>query len=482
MQRICFVVRCTEGCACDLAKGGLLRWPSGGAMRSCAVERWRALHGQGHRAVRRRGDIRNRSRGACESGRMRTWGRCRWTGCGADCGERDSDGFAQFGSGGVVHMEDGTVTFKGGSISNSKAVRAPSASCAPRVRIDASAMRSRPAAPGRPVRCVVLAARALLDWAKAGFCGGRAAARCTWCAGLRRRAHHGQGHRAVRHRGDIRHRNKGSCGAGRRCESGRCAHGAGVGGRGEGPIAASVAPTAVRSSAAAWWTCPMEPSHSREATSRTPPRRCVRPARVARPASWDGTLRGAARPIDGAHGAARACCDKWCTVYGTFGRRGSCECACRIGCRRGNPIGTRSAAQRRTRGVRCTMRLRFVCCIGARCVLHRRALRVESARCVLHRCARVASARARCIGARALHRRARVCIGARCIGGRAFHRRALPRRRAALLAAPLLCGALVMRCAFAARLREKAGLLRRLSGGAMHSCAVLPRCMRWAVC
>ena len=38
----------------------------------------------------------------------------------------------QYGSGGVVRMADGAVTFKGGSISSTKAVRAPSASCASR--------------------------------------------------------------------------------------------------------------------------------------------------------------------------------------------------------------------------------------------------------------------------------------------------------------------------------------------------------------
>ncbi len=37
-------------------------------------------------------------------------------------------GAQNYGSGGVVRMEDGAVTFKGGSISNSTAVRAPSAS------------------------------------------------------------------------------------------------------------------------------------------------------------------------------------------------------------------------------------------------------------------------------------------------------------------------------------------------------------------
>ena len=34
--------------------------------------------------------------------------------------------------GGVVRMDDGAVTFKGGSISNTTAVRAPNASCASR--------------------------------------------------------------------------------------------------------------------------------------------------------------------------------------------------------------------------------------------------------------------------------------------------------------------------------------------------------------
>ena len=43
-------------------------------------------------------------------------------------------GCAQFfGLGGVVRMDDGAVTFRGGSISNSTAVRAPSASGASRV-------------------------------------------------------------------------------------------------------------------------------------------------------------------------------------------------------------------------------------------------------------------------------------------------------------------------------------------------------------
>ncbi len=84
-------------------------------------------------------------------------------------------------------------------------------------------------------------ALALPDWSKAGLCGGRAAAQCT---------------RAQINGGGVLSIAKGTAlfdavaisgtdagvrgGAGRRCESGRCAHGAGVGGRVAGPIAASV--------------------------------------------------------------------------------------------------------------------------------------------------------------------------------------------------------------------------------------------------
>jgi hypothetical protein len=51
-------------------------------MRSCAALRRRARDEQGHGAVRRRGDIRHRSRGACTaSAAMRSWGGCRRTGC-----------------------------------------------------------------------------------------------------------------------------------------------------------------------------------------------------------------------------------------------------------------------------------------------------------------------------------------------------------------------------------------------------------------
>jgi hypothetical protein len=54
-------------------------------------------------------------------------GGCRRTGCGADCGGHGCVGCVQEdnarGVGGVVSMDDGAVTFKGGTISNTKAVR-----------------------------------------------------------------------------------------------------------------------------------------------------------------------------------------------------------------------------------------------------------------------------------------------------------------------------------------------------------------------
>jgi hypothetical protein len=89
------------------------------------------------------------------------------------------------------------------------------------------------------------------------------------CAVLRRRDHHDQGYRAVRHRGDIRHRRKGSAGRGgdaSRVDArwGECR-----------PIAVGVAASAVRRKAVAWSPLMMGPSRSRAARSRTP-RRCVR--------------------------------------------------------------------------------------------------------------------------------------------------------------------------------------------------------------
>jgi hypothetical protein len=96
-------------------------------MRSCAVlRRRRALHDHGHRAVRRRGDIRHRSsNGACEVGPDAQLGRVSADGVRRPIATGGAAlACAQGGSGGVVRMEDGAVTFKGGSISNSTAVRA----------------------------------------------------------------------------------------------------------------------------------------------------------------------------------------------------------------------------------------------------------------------------------------------------------------------------------------------------------------------
>ncbi len=50
------------------------------------------------------------------------WSGCWRTGCGAHCGGHGCVGFAQ--DGGVVDMGDGALTFKGGTISSTKAVRA----------------------------------------------------------------------------------------------------------------------------------------------------------------------------------------------------------------------------------------------------------------------------------------------------------------------------------------------------------------------
>jgi hypothetical protein len=262
---------------------------------------------------------------------------------------------AQYG-GGVVRMDDGAVTFKGGSIANSTAgVRAPSACC-----IGARCVLHRR---GRGARA---------------DCNGRGCAGL--CAANRRRGAHGRWGRHVQGRLD------------REQHGGACAQ--------------------------------------RESRVRAP---------------WYGMLRGAARPMDGAHGAAHACCGEWCTVYGAWSRSGACEYSFRIvgegatpsgrrvlhtaralhdapalvthrvarvrnrkdACIEGGPVPPRCM---RYRMRRCGMR--YARCTGLRCVLHRRALHVASAR--------VAS----CIGARCIGSR---CIGARCIG--ALHRLVLPRPR-----------------------------------------------------
>ncbi len=98
-----------------------------------------------------------------------------------------------------------------------------------------------------------------------------------WLSRWRRCALHAHGHRAVRHRGDSRHRSRGACGSGR-VRSGERVSADGV----RRPIAMGVAAPAVRSTtaaAAAWFAWAMAPSRSRAARSRTPGR-CVRARRM----------------------------------------------------------------------------------------------------------------------------------------------------------------------------------------------------------
>ncbi len=55
-------------------------------------------------------------------------------------------------------------------------------------------------------------------------------------------------------------------------------------------------------------------------SNSTAVRACAeRESRVRAP--WYGMLRGAARPMDGAHSAAHACCGEWCMVYGVWRMR-----------------------------------------------------------------------------------------------------------------------------------------------------------------
>jgi hypothetical protein len=203
-----------------------------------------------------------------------------------------------------------------------------------------------------------------------------------------------------------------------------------------------------------------------------------RESRVRAP--WYGMLRGAARPMGGAHGAAHACCGEWCTVYGAWSRSGACEyafriigegatpsgrgvlhsnaraaCAARCACARHAPRGEAATWPKPRSGpvpprcMRYRMRrcgMRCAGCTGLRCVLHRRALyRSNTSPCMLHkhvasmrvasvlwRALRVASVRVvRCIGARWRVASVRVacCVCARCMLHRcAWHRRALHRR------------------------------------------------------
>ena len=82
-------------------------------------------------------------------------------------------------------------------------------------------------------------------------------------------------------------------------------------------------------------------------------------------APWDGMLRAAARPMDGAHGA---CCGEWCTVYGAWSRRGACCVCCII-----IVASMRVASVLRRALHRCALHVASVyvaCCIDACCTLH----------------------------------------------------------------------------------------------------------------
>jgi hypothetical protein len=82
-------------------------------------------------------------------------------------------------------------------------------------------------------------------------------------------------------------------------------------------------------------------------------------------AAWYGMLRGAARPMDGAHGAR---CGEWCAVYGACGRRGACCIGCII-----IVASMRVASVLRRALPRCALHVasvRVACCIGACCTLH----------------------------------------------------------------------------------------------------------------
>jgi hypothetical protein len=199
----------------------------------------------------------------------------------------------------------------------------------------------------------------------------------------------------------------------------------------------------VRSSEAAWCAWTMAPSRSRAARSRKPRRRCVRPARVARPRAvvWYVARCGTTDEW-------RARCGERCTAYGACGRSGACEyafrivaegatpsgrgglhsgaraaCAARCACARHTPRGELSqrkdacieayhvpkprsgpvpprCMRYRMRRAVCDAHVapaRAACCIGARCIgaIHRLVCCINmSQRCVLHRCAfHVASVR-----------------------------------------------------------------------------------------
>jgi hypothetical protein len=210
----------------------------------------------------------------------------------------------------------------------------------------------------------------------------------------RRRALHDQGHRAVRRRGDIRHRSKGACGASAAMRSlGGCRR-TGCDGRLQWAWPRRLMRRAT--TAAAWCAWRMGPSRSRAARSRTA-RRCVRPARVARPRAVVWYV-GADR-----HG-------RWMarTVRRTHAAASGVRCAAHAA--RVERVSTPFESLAKGRPHRDAE-----CCAAARAGHDARAL-------VRHRVARVpnrkdASFGARCMmRRRALHRRvASACVASACV-------------------------------------------------------------------
>jgi hypothetical protein len=224
----------------------------------------------------------------------------------------------------------------------------------------------------------------------------------------------------------------------------------------------------------------------------------VRPARVARPARRGKVCcavrhgRWKARTVRRTHAAASGV-----RRTAACGRSGACEYAFLYRCRRADPIGTRSAAQQRARGVRRTMRLHSSCTawrgFPTEGCMHRGILCAEAAyrpgaapgacgtrcgmryaMCMLHR-----RALARCIGARWRVASARV---ARCTGlRRMLHAANAQPSRSARSCSPL-CS---VRCACASRSGEgrafaaaerRRGALVRSPSAACSSWTRAPRC------
>jgi hypothetical protein len=242
-------------------------------------------------------------------------------------------------------------------------------------------------------------------------------------------------------------------------------------------------------------------------------------------ARWYGMLRGAARPMDGAHGAAHTCCGEWCTVYGACGGGGGvstpfeslakgrphrdAECCTATRARRALhdaralvihrvarfPNGRMDASRHtvcrshvaaRCRpgacgtgcaGAVCDVQVALACvacCIGARCIgaIHRVVCCINmSHRCVLHRHAlRVASVRfACCMFPRCVLHRCALRVASLRVACCIMHRRAL-RVATARVGVLHVAAARVARCILQTRSRPAAdGRAVRCVVSAVHA-------------